>query len=38
MGKENCTKELMKLKVAYPRTCKECGLGPCKYDKVKKKK
>ena len=27
-----CTKKLQKMGVAYPRTCKECGLGPCKAD------
>lgn len=25
-----CTKDLQKQGVAYPRTCAECGLGPCK--------
>ncbi len=25
-----CTKDLQKKGVAYPRTCAECGLGPCK--------
>jgi hypothetical protein len=26
----NCTYELRKQGVPYPRTCAECGLGPCK--------
>ena len=25
-----CTKRLQAQGVAYPRTCAECGLGPCK--------
>jgi len=25
-----CTNDLRKQGVAYPRTCQECGLGPCK--------
>ena len=25
-----CTKRLQAQGVAYPRTCQECGLGPCK--------
>lgn len=25
-----CTKDLQKLGLAYPRTCAECGLGPCR--------
>ncbi len=25
-----CTKDLQALGGAYPRTCAECGLGPCK--------
>jgi hypothetical protein len=32
MSKENCQKELRKQGKAYPRTCPECKLGPCKYD------
>ena len=25
-----CTKRMQALGVAYPRTCAECGLGPCR--------
>lgn len=25
-----CTQDLRKAGVVYPRTCEECGLGPCK--------
>lgn len=27
-----CQKQLMKEGKSYPRTCEECGLGPCHYD------
>jgi hypothetical protein len=26
-----CTEDLRKAGKAYPRTCAECGLGPCKW-------
>ncbi len=28
----NCTHKLQAQGVAYPRTCAECGLGPCKAE------
>jgi hypothetical protein len=28
----DCNKVRMSKSLAYPRTCKVCGLGPCKYD------
>lgn len=31
MGKDNCNEYLRKTQKPYPRTCKECGLGPCKH-------
>lgn len=27
---QNCTKKLQTAGKAYPRTCAECGLGPCR--------
>ena len=29
-----CTRHLQTLNVPYPRTCQECGLGPCRYAKA----
>ena len=29
--KESCSQHLAQQGKAYPRTCLECGLGPCKY-------
>lgn len=28
---DRCTHTLRAKGVAYPRTCEECGLGPCRY-------
>lgn len=28
-----CQKQLMAEDKPYPRTCEECSLGPCKYDR-----
>lgn len=30
MAYEKCTKKLQAAGVMYPKTCAECGLGPCK--------
>ena len=31
MSKENCNEYLRKQFKDHPRTCRECGLGKCKY-------
>lgn len=30
MSDQTCNQERQSLRLAYPRTCQECGLGPCK--------
>jgi hypothetical protein len=30
VDKMGCQKERMKARLAYPRTCRKCGFGPCK--------
>jgi len=32
MSKDNCNEFLRQNGKAHPRTCKECGLGKCKFD------
>ena len=34
MGKEQCNQEIRRKnpEAAYPRTCRECGFGPCKHE------
>lgn len=31
--KKECSKYLIEIGEPNPRTCKACGLGPCKFDK-----
>lgn len=31
MSRENCSQWLANAGKSYPRTCKVCGLGPCRY-------